>query len=145
MHYLSFNPDFYDSKIKQTWGLNTEIPEQKKPTGQTMIGPTYRTNNYLFEMIRKIIFTNYFSEFIHRVPIKFWFWKALQKNCFQSDIIFRHYVKMPPIKFWKRLTNFMISISLSEKFWYQNLITSIKVINMTGHSSKPNKLRNITP
>ena len=29
------------------------------------------TNNYLFEMIRKIIFTNYFSEFIHQVPIKF--------------------------------------------------------------------------
>ena len=50
---------------------------------------------------------------------------------------------MPPIKFWKRLTNFMISISLSKKFCCQNLITSIKVINMTGHSSKSNKLRNI--
>ena len=45
-------------------------------------------------MIRKINFTNYFSEFIHQVPIKFRFWKALQKKCFQSDIIFRHYVKM---------------------------------------------------
>ena len=31
------------------------------------------TNNYLFEMIRTIIFTNYFSEFIHQVPIKFRF------------------------------------------------------------------------
>ena len=31
------------------------------------------TNNYLFEMIRKIIFTNYFSEFIHQVAIKFRF------------------------------------------------------------------------
>ena len=30
----------------------------------------------------------------------------------------------------------MISISLSEKFICQNLITSIQVINMTGHSSK---------
>ena len=37
----------------------------------------------------------------------------------------------------------MISISLSEKFGRQNLITSIKEINMTGHSSKSNKLRNI--
>ena len=32
---------------------------------------------------------------------------------------------------------------LSEKFCCQNLITSIEVINMTGHSSKSNKLRNI--
>ena len=31
------------------------------------------TNNYLFEMIRKIIFTDYFSEFIHQVAIKFRF------------------------------------------------------------------------
>ena len=37
----------------------------------------------------------------------------------------------------------MISISLSEKFCRQNLITSIKVIDMTGHSRKTNKLRNI--
>ena len=55
--------------------------------------------------------------------------KGLQKKCFQSDIIFRHCVKMPPIKFWKRLTNCMMSISLSEKFCCQNLITSIEVIN----------------
>ena len=34
---------------------------------------TYITNNYLFKMIRKIIFTNYFSEFIHLVPLKFRF------------------------------------------------------------------------
>ena len=34
----------------------------------------------------------------------------------------------------------MVSISLSEKFCCQNLITSIKVINMTGHSNKSNKL-----
>ena len=101
------------------------------------------TNNYLFEMIRKINFTNYFSEFIHQMVIKFRFWKALQKKCFQSDIIFRHYVKMPPINLWKRLTKFLISIPLSEKFCCQNLITSIKVINMTRNSSKSNKLRNI--
>ena len=100
-------------------------------------------SNYLSEMIRKIIFTTYFSEFVHQVAIKFRFWKVLQKKCFQSDILFRHYVKMPPIKFWKRLTKFMISIFLSEKFCCQNLVTSIKVINMTGHSSKSNKLRNI--
>ena len=50
---------------------------------------------------------------------------------------------MPPIKFRERLTKFMISISLSEKFCCQNLITSIKVINMTRNSSKSNKLRNI--
>ena len=81
-------------------------------------------------MIWKIIVTDYFSEFIHQVPIKFRFWKALQKKCFQSDIIFRHDVKMPPIKFWKRLTNFMISISLSEKFCCQNLIKSIKNQNL---------------
>ena len=35
---------------------------------------------------------------------------------------------MPPIKFRERLTKFMISIYLSEKFCCQNLITSIKVI-----------------
>ena len=50
---------------------------------------------------------------------------------------------MPPIKFRERLTKFMISIFLSEKFCCQNLITSIKVINMTRNSSKSNKLRNI--
>ena len=82
-------------------------------------------------MIRKINFTNYFPEFIHQVAIKFRFWKALQKKRFQSDIIFRPYVKMPVIKFWKRLTNFMIAIPLSEKFCCQNLITSIKDIKMT--------------
>ena len=37
----------------------------------------------------------------------------------------------------------MISISLSKKFCCQNFVTSIKVIDMTGHSSKTNKLRNI--
>ena len=37
----------------------------------------------------------------------------------------------------------MISISLSEKFCCQNYIPSIKVIDMTLHSSKTNKLRNI--
>ena len=31
----------------------------------------FMTNNYHFEMIRKIIFTDYFSEFIHLVAIKF--------------------------------------------------------------------------
>ena len=45
------------------------------------------TNNYLDEMMRKIIFTNYFSEFIYQVAIKFR--KTLQKKCFKSDIIFR--------------------------------------------------------
>ena len=84
------------------------------------------TNNYLFEMIRKIIFTNYFSEFIQASRHKIQDLKALQKKCFQSDIIFRHYVKMPPIKFRECLTKFMVSISLSEKFCCQNLITSIK-------------------
>ena len=40
------------------------------------------TNNYLLEMMRKIIFTNYFSDFIHQVAIKFRFRKTLQKKCF---------------------------------------------------------------
>ena len=31
------------------------------------------TNNYLFEIIRKIIFTNLFSEFLNQVTIKFRF------------------------------------------------------------------------
>ena len=79
-------------------------------------------------MIRKIIFTDYFSEFIHQVAIKFRYWKALQKKCFQSDIILRHYVKMPPIKFWERLTKFMISISLSEKFCSQNLMLCMRAL-----------------
>ena len=57
------------------------------------------TNLFITNMIRNIIFTNYFSEFIHQVSIKSRFWKALQKKCFQSDIIFKQYVKMPPIKF----------------------------------------------
>ena len=39
--------------------------------------------------------------------------------------------------------SFMISISLSEKFCCQDLSTRINVINMTGHSSKSNKFRNI--
>ena len=39
-----------------------------------------------FEMIRKIIFTNYFSACIHQVAIKFRFRNALHKKCFQYDI-----------------------------------------------------------
>ena len=101
------------------------------------------TNNYLFKMIRKIIFTNYFSEFIHQVAINSGSERPLLKKCFQSDIIFRHYVKMPPIKFRECLTKFMISLSLTEKFCCQKLITSIIVINITRNSSKSNKLRNI--
>ena len=101
------------------------------------------TNNYLFEIMRKPIFTKYLSEFIHQVAIKIRFRKALQKKCFQSDIILRNYVKIPPIKFLKRLLNFMISISLYEKFGCQNFILIIKVINMNAHSSKTNKLKNI--
>ena len=50
------------------------------------------------------MFTNYFSEFIHQVAIKFKFWNALQKKCFQSDIIFRHYVKMPPVNLKGRIS-----------------------------------------
>ena len=42
------------------------------------------TNNYLFEMIRKIIFTNYFSEFIHQVPIKIQVLKGLPEEAFSS-------------------------------------------------------------
>ena len=53
---------------------------------------------------------------------------------------------MPPIKLTaaaeKRLTNFMISISLFEKLFCQSLITIIKVINMPGHLGNSNKLRN---
>ena len=52
-----------------------------------VIANIFITNNFLFEMIRNIIFTNYFSEFIHQVAIKFRFWKALLKKCFQPDII----------------------------------------------------------
>ena len=47
-----------------------------------VITNVFITNNYLLEMIRKIIFTNYFSEFRHQVAIKFRFRKALQKKCF---------------------------------------------------------------
>ena len=43
----------------------------------------------------------------------------------------------------RRLTKFMISVSLFEKFRCQNFITSINVINMTEHSSKTNKMINI--
>ena len=57
-----------------------------------------------------------------------------------NQSINRRFVKMPPIKFRERLTKFMISMSLSEKFCCQNLITRIKVINMTRNSSKSNKL-----
>ena len=56
------------------------------------------TNNYSFEMIRKTIFTNYVSVFTDQVAIKYRFIEVLQKKCFQSDIIFTHYAKMPPIK-----------------------------------------------
>ena len=44
------------------------------------------TNNYLLEMIRKIISTNYFSEFIHQVAIKFRFRKTLQKKFFNPTL-----------------------------------------------------------
>ena len=44
---------------------------------------------YLIESVSEGFLT---YSFIHQVPIKFRFWKA-------SDIIFRHYVKMPLIKF----------------------------------------------
>ena len=44
------------------------------------------------------------QQFIHQVAIKFRFRKALQKKCFQSDIIFRHYVKMPSINLKGRIS-----------------------------------------
>ena len=40
------------------------------------------SNNYLLEMIRKTIFINYFSEYMHQVAIKFRFRNTLQKKCF---------------------------------------------------------------
>ena len=56
----------------------------------SVITSVFITHNYLFEMIRNIIFTSYFSEFMHQVTIKLRFRKTLQKKCFQADIIFRH-------------------------------------------------------
>ena len=50
----------------------------------------------LFQMIRKIIFTNYFTAFIHLVAIKFSFRKVLQKKCFKScrrNVFNPHYIK----------------------------------------------------
>ena len=42
-----------------------------------VIANLFITNSYLLEMIRKIIFINYFSEFIHKFAIKFRFRKTL--------------------------------------------------------------------
>ena len=47
---------------------------------------SYYNEQLSFSNDMKIIFINYFSEFIHKISIKFRFRKAL---CFQSDIIFR--------------------------------------------------------
>ena len=49
---------------------------------------------HLFEMIRKIIFTNYFAEIYTLNRLKLQVLKGLSKKCFQSDTIFRHCVKM---------------------------------------------------
>ena len=40
------------------------------------------TNNYLLEMIRKIIFMNYFSEFIHQVVDKIQVQRDLAEDVF---------------------------------------------------------------
>ena len=42
-----------------------------------VITDLFITNNYLFDIRRKIIFTNYLSEFIHQVAIIFRFSKVL--------------------------------------------------------------------
>ena len=52
------------------------------------------------------------------------------KNEFETAVVNEPSV-FEPLKFY--------CIFLSEKFCCQNLIKSIKVINMTGHSSKSNK------
>ena len=40
---------------------------------------------------------------------------------------------------------FMVPIALLEKFGSYTFITGIEISHMTGHSSKPNKLRNVNP
>ena len=88
-------------------------------------------------MIWKIIFTSYFSEFIHQVVIKFKFQKAVGRSVF-NPTLYSNTKSKSADKILKTQTpclrNFVI------KFYF---ILNIKVINMTGHSSKTNKLRNI--
>ena len=93
-------------------------------------------------MTRKTTSTNHPSESTHQVATKPRLRKALQKKRFQSDIIFRHYVKMPPAKPRERPTKPTTSTSPPEKLRCQNPTTTIKVINMTRNSSKSNKPRN---
>ena len=86
----------------------------------------FLTSNYHFEMIRKIIFTNYSSKFIHHVAIKMQVPKGLAEEVFSI----RHYIKTlsqnAADKILKRLTNFMISISLFERFCCQHFVTILK-------------------
>ena len=70
------------------------------------------TNNYLFEMVRKIIFTNYFSEFIHQVAIKFRFWKAFFFKCIlKNTCLFVLFVFFFLFFFWKPSLNYYLCIS----------------------------------
>ena len=52
---------------------------------------------------------------------------------------------MSAIKFGESLSKFMIPIALLDKFGSLTFITGIEINQMTRHSSKPNKLRNINP
>ena len=48
--------------------LNSKQPTNRLSHSIYVIPNLFITNNCLFEMIKKIIFTNYFSEFIHKSP-----------------------------------------------------------------------------
>ena len=52
---------------------------------------------------------------------------------------------MSAIKFGESLSKFTVPIALLEKFGSETFITGIEISHMTGHSSKPNKLRNVSP
>ena len=82
---FSLRPDLLSSNQRVSEVVNLDwINNQACSSSQNIyvITNLFIKNNYLLEMIRKIIFTNYFSEFIHQVAIKFRFRKSLQKKCF---------------------------------------------------------------
>ena len=70
----------YDDTVVQSEARPTVV--QSKGLKQSCY--LFITNNYLVEMISGIIFTNYFSEFIHKIQVA--------KGLSEEEISIRHYI-----------------------------------------------------
>ena len=125
---------------QQQTNTNSETLEQQKSNSWIPMGPTKDranlTETFMPEpslSLRPIGVQLKRSANVLTV-IRFITKHAVGHITFESRIKF---VIVTSIEFWKHFTEFVIPITLFEKFRCKNLISGVKVSDMTRHSSKP--------